>query len=141
LTPNETAMASLDSGGNVIYVGTLTKTLAPAIRIGFIAAPRGFIAAAAQFRRVLDWQGDSVLEAAIAGLFRDGTIQRHIRKSVRIYRERRDNFCRLLVERLGERARFSVPEGGMSVWTTFTGARVKEVAARASALDVLRACL
>jgi len=112
-------MASLDRHGTVIYIGTLTKTLAPAIRIGFMVAPESFIRHATSLRKALDTQGDSLIENAIAELYKDGTIARHIKKSVRLYKERRDHLCRLLQQELGQHVSFRTPEGGMSVWTKF----------------------
>src|SRR5690606_8964741 len=41
------------------------------------------------------------------------------KKSVKVYRERRDNFCRLLEQDLGDFTSFKKPDGGMSVWTRF----------------------
>jgi GntR family transcriptional regulator / MocR family aminotransferase len=125
-------MASLDTRGNVIYIGTLTKTFVPSIRIGFMVAPANFIDAAANIRRSLDWQGDSLLEVAIGELYRNGTIGRHIKKSVKLYRERRDYFCARLKDEIGEHVSFKVPEGGMSVWVKLTDCDLKKVAERAS---------
>lgn len=112
-------IASLDRKGSVIYIGTLAKTLAPAIRTGFMVGPESFIQAASAFRSTIDVQGDSLTEAAVAELYRDGTISRHIRKLVKLYRERRDSFCRLLSDTVGNHISFSVPDGGMSVWVQF----------------------
>jgi GntR family transcriptional regulator / MocR family aminotransferase len=67
-------MTSLDQRGNVIYVGTLSKTLVPAVRIGFLVAPKDFIAEATAVSRSIDFQGDSLLEIAIAELYRSGFI-------------------------------------------------------------------
>ena len=112
-------MASLDRNGSVIYVGTLSKSLAPAIRVGFMVAPVPFIESATRLRKMIDTQGDSLVENAIAELYRDGTIDRHIKKSVKLYKERRDHFCGLLSSKLGPLVSFLTPEGGMSVWTRF----------------------
>jgi GntR family transcriptional regulator / MocR family aminotransferase len=112
-------MASLDRNGNVIYIGALSKALAPAIRVGFMVAPARFIRTATWLRKSIDTQGDSLIENAIAELYKDGTIARHIKKSVRLYKERRDHFCDLLRHELGDHISFKIPEGGMSVWTHF----------------------
>lgn len=112
-------MASLDRNGNVIYIGTLSKSLAPAIRVGFIVAPERVIHTATWLRKSIDSQGDSLIENAIAELYKDGSIARHIKKSLKLYKERRDHFCHLLRHELGDRIAFTVPEGGMSVWTHF----------------------
>ncbi len=124
-------MASLDRNGNVVYIGALTKSLAPAIRVGFIVAPEQFIRTATWLRRSVDTQGDSLIENAIAQLYREGVIPRHIKKSVKLYKERRDYFCRLLASELGDRISFRVPDGGMSVWTNFKNHPLPLVVAKA----------
>jgi GntR family transcriptional regulator / MocR family aminotransferase len=114
-----TPMASLDQHGSVIYIGTLSKTLAPSIRLGFMVAPVNFIQSATMLRRSIDFQGDSILEIAIANLFKNGTIQGFIKKAVKTYHQRRDHFCALLHDQLGDVVDFKVPAGGMAVWTKF----------------------
>ncbi len=130
-------MASLDHSGVVIYIGTLSKTLAPSIRIGFIVAPANFIDALTNLRRAIDWQGDSLMEVAIAQLYRNGTMARHIKKSVKVYHERRDNFCKLLKSEIGDKVSFKVPDGGMSVWAKFNNLDLKQVAEHAARKGLL----
>ena len=131
-------MASIDTNGKVIYIGTLTKTLVPSIRIGFLSAHESFVEHAASYRHLIDFQGDSFLEVAIAELYRDGTMTRHIKKSVKTYRERRDHFCELLKKELGEKVSFTVPNGGMSVWVKFENVDLKKISekARFKGLDI-----
>jgi len=130
-------MASLDRHGSVIYIGTLTKTLAPAIRIGFMVAPEHFIRHAVWLRKALDTQGDSLMENAIAGLYKDGTIASHIKRSVKLYKERRDHLCGLLASELGDHVEFKVPDGGMSVWTKFLRADMVQVSKKAYAKGLI----
>jgi len=130
-------MASLHRHGSVIYIGTLTKTLAPAVRIGFLIGPENFIRHATWLRKALDMQGDSLMENAIASLYKDGTITSHIKRSVKLYRERRDHFCTLLVEELGGHVAFKVPDGGMSVWTKFLRADMAKVSKKAYARGLI----
>lgn len=124
-------MASIDRYGNVVYIGTLTKTLAPAIRIGFLIANEQFVNHVASYRNLIDFQGDTFLEIAIAELYRDGTIARHIKKSLKTYKERRDHFCELLKNELGDKVSFKVPNGGMSIWTKFNKVDLKKLSAQA----------
>lgn len=124
-------MASLNRDGHVIYIGTLTKTLAPTIRIGFMVAPEEFINQATYFRKHIDYQGDKLLEMAISELYQEGFIARHIKKSVKLYKKRRDHFCELLRSQLGEHVMFKIPCGGMSVWTHFNGVNLKTLSMRA----------
>ena len=46
-------------------------------------------------------------------------VQRYLRKTLTVYEERRNHFCDLLHSQLGDVVNFSVPEGGMTVWTEF----------------------
>lgn len=125
-------MASLDRYGNVIYIGTFTKTLAPSIRFGFIAAPETFIKTATNLRKLIDIQGDSIIENAIAEMYNDGTIARHIKKSVKLYKERRDYLCNLLETELGNHILFKVPDGGMSVWVNFLSNDLTKISEKAA---------
>ncbi len=112
-------LASADHGGNVIYIGSLTKTLALSIRMGYMVAPENFIKEAATLKRMIDIRGDFLMEEALATLFNSGHMQRHFKKSVKLYGQRRDRLCELLEEELGDRVSFQKPSGGMSVWVKF----------------------
>jgi len=109
-------LASADKTGHVIYCGSFTKSIAPAFRVGYLVASENVVQQLAQLRRIVDRQGDFMLENSIAELFKLGTIQKHLRKSLRIYRERRDVFCDLMKHHLNDKIHFQVPEGGMAVW-------------------------
>jgi GntR family transcriptional regulator/MocR family aminotransferase len=132
-------MASIDRSGNVIYVGTLSKILAPAIRIGFVVAPKSFISLLAQHRFMIDMQGDNLLEEATALLYNNGTIRRHLKKIRRVYKDRRDTACNLLQHKLGDHVSFKTPDGGMSLWIKFNGVSTQAVA-QAAALNGLFIC-
>jgi GntR family transcriptional regulator/MocR family aminotransferase len=112
-------LASADKAGMVLYCGSFTKSISPAFRVGYVVASENVIRHLAQLRRIIDRQGDNMLENAIAELLQNGIIQRYLRKSMRIYRQRRDVFCELLKNNLGEYIQFQVPVGGMAVWTHF----------------------
>lgn len=124
-------MATLDYNGSIIYLGTLAKTLAPSIRIGFLVGPANFIKEAANLRRIVDAQGDSLMELAIADMFADGTISRHIKKSVKIYKDRRDHFCELLKSKFNDEVAFDIPDGGMSIWARFVNHDLPALAEKA----------
>lgn len=59
------------------------------------------------------------MEKAIALLFKEGIIRRHLKKSLKAYRQRRNLFCTLLQKELGQFVQFSIPEGGLAVWIVF----------------------
>ncbi|MNR21901.1 hypothetical protein D3C85_1388300 [compost metagenome] len=55
----------------------------------------------------------------MAELLNDNTVRRYLRKSLAVYEERRDLFCGLLSAELKDKVSFTIPEGGMTVWTEF----------------------
>jgi GntR family transcriptional regulator/MocR family aminotransferase len=121
----------LDTGGHIIYVGSFCKSIAPGIRIGFMVAPEVVINEAAALRKLIDRQGEQLLEEATTELLSAGDISRHLKKSHKVYQERLENTCRLLREQLGEYLTFERPNGGLAIWATYR----KNISARGVALN------
>lgn len=112
-------LASADEYGMVIYCGSFSKSFSPAFRMGYLAASENVIEHLAKVRLLLDRQGDHILDNAMGELLNEGTVQRYLRRTSGIYRERRDFFCTHLKDQLNDAVDFTAPEGGMSVWTKF----------------------
>lgn len=108
--------ARADAELPVIYIGSLSKLLAPAVRVGYVKARPGILARMAHRREAIDRQGDLPLEQALAALIEDGTLRRHARKARRIYQARRDYFAEELIDRLDKNVTFDVPAGGLAIW-------------------------
>lgn len=109
-------LASADTAGIVVYVGTLSKILAPGLRIGYIAAPRPIVKSIAAIRSLLDIQGDLATEAAVASLIADGELERHIARVRRIYATRREVLSESLRRTFGDDVSFAMAPGGMALW-------------------------
>lgn len=112
-------LASADKNGSVIYLGSFSKTTAPAFRIGYLIASEPIIETLSKLRRVIDRQGDAVLEWAFADLLENGIVRRYLKKSLKQYRVRRDWCCDLIEEKLGAQVTFKKPDGGMAIWAQF----------------------
>ncbi|MGA0558806.1 PLP-dependent aminotransferase family protein [Larkinella sp. VNQ87] len=112
-------LASADTNGMVVYVGSLSKSVAPAFRIGYVVAPETVINELARLRRIIDRQGDTMLEFAVGQLFRTGDMRRHLKKAHQVYAARCENFCSLLDQQLADTVQFEKPDGGLAVWARF----------------------
>jgi GntR family transcriptional regulator/MocR family aminotransferase len=130
-------LASADTHGSVVYLGTLSKILAPGLRIGFVVGPARLVERLTRERFAVDRQGDHVVEAAVAELLEDGDVERHARKMRRAYLERRDALVEALERNLGARFEPVVPAGGMALWGRARGADVEAWRERALARGVL----
>jgi len=100
----------------IIYIGSLSKLLAPGIRVGYAVAPHTLLAAMSHRREAIERQGDLPLEHALAELISDGTIRRHARKARRIYQRRRDHAASTLRLRLADYTDYQLPAGGLAIW-------------------------
>jgi GntR family transcriptional regulator/MocR family aminotransferase len=87
--------------------------------MGYLVAAENVVEHLSNVRILLDRQGDHILDNAMADVINEGTIQRYLRKTLTVYEERRNVFCDLLNCKLNGVVRFSIPEGGMTVWTEF----------------------
>ncbi|GGG88066.1 GntR family transcriptional regulator [Polaribacter pacificus] len=113
-------LASHDVNGNVIYIGSVCKTVAPVFRVGYLVAPKAFVDEAAAYRKIVDRQGDALLELTFASFIKSGDLDRHIKKVLKIYKVRRDLMCSLLTEKLAAYFEFEIPKGGMAIWLSLT---------------------
>jgi GntR family transcriptional regulator/MocR family aminotransferase len=75
---------------HVIYVGSASKSLAPGLRLGWIALPTGLLDAVIEAKRRADRGTDVLAQLAFAELVASGGLDRHIRRMRRRYRDRRD---------------------------------------------------
>ena len=110
-------LASVDERSVVVYIGTLSKVLAPGLRLGYVVAQPELIERMARIRSYIDRQGDTVSERALATLIEDGELAAHIRRARRVYAERRLVVFHALESLLPNTLEFKRPKGGLTVWT------------------------
>ncbi|WP_437537313.1 PLP-dependent aminotransferase family protein [Sorangium sp. So ce726] len=127
--------ATKDLSSRCIYVASLSKLIAPALRLGYIIADRSVVARLRAVRELLDRQGDVALERAVAELIEDGEIQRHARRARQLYRQRRDHLLEQLASRPPLRSAIECdpPGGGLALWMRLRNLTSEELVQRAHA--------
>ena len=100
----------------VIHIGSVSKLLAPALRIGYATGTPTVLERMTSLREAIDRQGDVPLEHALAKLIDEGDLSRHARKARKIYEQRRDLLAAEVTARLGDAVAFNRPAGGLALW-------------------------
>ena len=95
-----TAIQGLDSAGRVIYVGTFTKSLYPALRLGYIVLPTDLVASFVTARTQVDGHPPPFLQRVVADFIGFGHFDAHLKRMRALYRERRDAAVRLFERHL-----------------------------------------
>lgn len=110
-------LSSFNELKNYVYIGTMSKVVAPALRIGYLISKNaGLINKVGALRKIIDVQGDSMMEQAVLQLIKDGTIKRHIKKATNHFKAKRDFTAALLAKHLKNKAVYDIPDGGLAFW-------------------------
>lgn len=112
-------LASGAHGGNVIYIGSLTKVLGADFRLGYMISTTDFLSSAIKFKMLIDLRGDVLMEQIIASLMQSGEFSRFIMKANKLYRHRCNYAANLITNELGHLVDFNKPQGGMALWLKF----------------------
>lgn len=84
------ALRSTATAEDVFYVGTFSKCMLPALRLGFVVAPQWAMSALTMAKNGLDWHCPTLTQMAVARFIAEGHLARHVRKLRDVYRKRRD---------------------------------------------------
>lgn len=90
------ALASLDRSGRVAHVGTLSKAVAPGLRVGFAVVRHGLVEAVAAVREATGMPVSEMVQRALASYVSGGGLRRHVARQRRVYAERRARLVRRL---------------------------------------------
>lgn len=85
-----TALRGIDSVGRVLYVGTFSKSLSPALRMGYIVGTPAAARTLGRWKQLLTNGPPWHMQAALADFMESGAFARHLRRIRRVYRDRRD---------------------------------------------------
>ena len=106
------------SMGNVIYLSTFSKTLAPGLRLGWIVAPPEVITKLVQLKQGADLHTSTFTQIVAYEVARDNFLDEHIKLIRRVYGERRDVMLRALEENFPPEVTWTRPQGGLFLWVS-----------------------
>ena len=113
---HQVPLKAMDS--RVVYLGTISKTMAPGLRVGWIVAPHHVLAKINLVKQGTDLCCSSFDQAVVEHYFTDTNWQKVLQGFIQVYGERRQAMLEALDEFFPEEATWTHPEGGFFVWVT-----------------------
>lgn len=107
------SLSSLDSSGRTIYMGTFSKLLFPAIRLGFLIVPPQLAKTFAYVRFLQDRSSPQLVQMTLHRFIESGNFVKHIRRMRSLYAERQTTLYESLQKHLGDFIEVQKPESGM----------------------------
>lgn len=103
-------------GEHCIYLGTFSKMLFPALRLGWIVAPLEWLPMLNGLRQTIDLQSSALLAAVAAEFLRRGWLDEHLERLRHLLRERLAAFQEALHQSFGDHGQWEEPQGGLFLW-------------------------
>ncbi len=110
-----TALQGLDQAGRVLYIGTFSKTVFPALRLGYIVVPAQLVEVFEAARSTIDHAATTVEQLALAEFLASGQFARHVRQMRALYRGRHDALVEAAANELVDLLRIEHARTGMHV--------------------------
>ena len=104
--------------GNVIYLSTFSKTLAPGIRLAWIVAPPDVVSKLVMLKQAADLHTATFNQMVAYEVAKDGFLDQHVKRIRQVYRERRDVMLQALEEFFPSEVTWTHPKGGLFLWVT-----------------------
>lgn len=102
--------------GNVIYLSTFSKVLAPGLRLGWVVAPPEVVRKLSQAKQGVDLHTATFSQMVAYEVARGGFLDRHIPHIRRVYQERRDVMLASMAEHFPTDVTWTHPQGGLFLW-------------------------
>jgi GntR family transcriptional regulator/MocR family aminotransferase len=133
------SLQGLDRSGHVLYLGTFSKVMFPALRLGYLVLPEPLVAPFTAAKALADTGGAGLEQRALADFLNEGHFERHVRRTRARNRVRRAALLAAIAEHLGERAEVAGGGAGLHVLLRLRGMPAAQESAlvhRAAAVGV-----
>lgn len=115
-SPSPPPLKAIDKNGLVLYLGSMSKTLSPGLRIGWVVGPNPVIERLADIKMQTDYGSSSLSQWAVAEWLSSGLYHRHLDEVRKALKVRREVMIDSLQRYFSDIATWSVPKGGFYVW-------------------------
>lgn len=112
-------LKAMDHEGNILYLGTFSKTVSPGLRIGWLVGPEPVIERLADIKMQTDYGSSGLSQWAAAEWLSQGYYEEHLTRIRRVLKQRRDAALHFLKQYAGDIARWRIPAGGFYIWVIF----------------------
>ncbi|WIX32385.1 PLP-dependent aminotransferase family protein [Salinicola sp. JS01] len=109
----EPALKSLDGDERVLYTGTFSKVLFPAIKLAYLVVPRAQVATFQRTMQGLGHGAPTLSQAVVTDFIEEGHFARHLKRMRALYQVRREHLSQALEHHLGDRVQLDLQAGGM----------------------------
>lgn len=112
------ALKSLDTKGQLIFLGSFSKIFMPGLRLAWMAASPEILDKAVKLKQAVDLQSSSFAQRQAYYYMKRYDINEHVRNLVQVYGKRRTLMCETMKQYFPQGITFTYPEGGLFTWVT-----------------------
>jgi len=114
-------LMAMDHSEQVLYLSTYSKTLAPGLRVAWIAAPEPMIERLSLHKQIFDLNTNALGQWAVSEVLQQGLLDDHLTKLRQRYQHKRDLMLQAMSTHWPKEVRVSHPQGGFHIWCRLTG--------------------
>ena len=117
----EKPLSYYDQRGQVVYVGTFSKTFCPGLRVAWLCARKELMEKYLVLKNASDLSSSTIAQMQMAYYLEHNSLDDHIRKITKLYKHRRDLMADCIKKEFPETVRFDLPQGGLFIWLHLPG--------------------
>lgn len=112
----EKPLSWYDQKGQVVYVGTFSKTFCPGLRVAWLCARGELMEKYLILKNAADLSSSAIAQRQMANYLQHNDLDAHIKWITGLYKERRDHMMKVIEREFPKEARYVVPGGGLFIW-------------------------
>lgn len=116
--PPPKSLKARDKSGMVLYIGTVSKSLAPGLRIGWLVGPESVVTRLGDVKMQSDYGASTIAQWTVYEFLRSGEYDAHLSRLRKQLKERRDVMLQALSDHFSDLAEWNTPQGGFYIWLT-----------------------